>query len=231
MGISRPPVDLHYARLTEPLEYHLPSIIDACQRIDPALVALDSMGAAGGKDPNDAEAFIKIVQDLRKLDRASLGVDHQSKGSGQSYRTKRAIGTGYKDFLVRGGVQLECAESVPGRSSHVLRHSKHNFTHEADPIAFHIKYDLGVIKFELGEFTEGSFAEADLLPLPMRIMKILEESIHAIDADTLCDLVGAGSKQSLKNTVAKLRRQGHPVKTIQGANKAVSYYLESVTYP
>jgi RecA-family ATPase len=95
LGLSKPPVDLHYARLTEPLEYHLADIIEACHRIDPVLVALDSLGAAAAKDPNDAEAFIKIVQDLRKLERASLGVDHQSKGTGQSYRTKRAIGTGY----------------------------------------------------------------------------------------------------------------------------------------
>ena len=231
MGLPSPPRDLHYSRLTEPLAYHLSDIIDACHRIDPVLVVIDSLGPAAAADPNDAEAFIKITQDLRKLDRASVTVDHQSKGSGQSYRTKRAIGTGYKDFLVRVGVQLELAENVPGRSSIVLRHSKHSFTHEHEPIAFHVKYGIGTISFELGEITEGSFAEADLLPLPLRVLRVLEESAHAVGDETLREASGAGSKQSLKNAVAKLRRQGHEVKTIQGANRSVSYYLGTVTDP
>ena len=229
MGLSHPPRDLYYSRLTEPLSYHLSDIIDACHRIDPVLVVLDSLGPAAAADPNDAEAFIKVTQDLRKLGRASAVVDHQSKGSGQNYRSKRAIGTGYKDFLVRGGIQLELAENIPGRSSVVLRHSKHNFTAEHEPIAFHIKYSMGIISFELGEVTEGSFAEADLLPLPLRVLRVLQESVHAIGDEALREASGAGSKQSLKNTVAKLRRQGHHVKTIQGANKSVSYYLETVT--
>ena len=231
MGLSHPPRDLYSSRLTEPLSYHLDDIIDACQRINPVLVVLDSLGPAAAADPNDAEAFIKVTQDLRKLGRASAVVDHQSKGSGQNYRSKRAIGTGYKDFLVRGGIQLELAENVPGRSSVVLRHSKHNFTAEHEPIAFHIRYGIGVISFELGEITEGSFAEADLLPLPLRVLRVLEESAHAVGDETLREASGAGSKQSLKNAVAKLRRQGHEVKTIQGANRSVSYYLGTVTDP
>jgi RecA-family ATPase len=228
MGLSRPPHNLYYSRFTEPLSYHLGEIIDACHRIDPVLVVLDSLGPAAAADPNDAEAFIQVTQDLRKLGCAAVTIDHQSKGIGQSYRTKRAIGTGYKDFLVRSSMQLELAENVPGRSSIVLRHSKHNFTAEHQPIAFHIKYDIGVIRFELGEITEGSFAEADLLPLHLRVLRALEESLSAIEADSLCEIAGTTSKASLKNAVLKLRRQGHNIKAVKGVRDINSYYLETV---
>lgn len=226
MGLDRPPADLYYSRLTEPLAYHLPSIIEQCHDLDPTLVIVDSLGPAASADPNDAEAFIKIMQQLRKLERTSAVVDHQSKASGQSYRTKRAIGSGYKGFLVRGGVQLELAENVPGRSSIVLRHSKHNFTYAHEPVGVHIHYNAGVIEFEVGDITEGEFVESDLLPLPLRVLKALEGSAHAIEADTLCEICNC-SKGNLKNAVAKLRKQRHKIKTIKGANNNNSYLLET----
>jgi biotin operon repressor len=222
MGLPYPPKDLHYSRLTEPLSYHLGDIIDACHRIDPVLVVLDSLGPAAAADPNDAEAFIKVTQDLRRLERASATVDHQSKGAGQSYRTKRAIGTGYKDFLVRGGVQLELAQNVPGRSSVVLRHSKHNFGPEHEPIAYHIRYGIGVISFELGEITEGSFVEADLLPLPLRIQHTLEETAQPVEATVLMESTGASSKAVLQNAISKLRSRG--TKILSRTSNGATYY-------
>jgi hypothetical protein len=225
MGQECPPADLYYAKLTESLDYHLPSIMEQCHRLDPALVIVDSLGPAAAADPNDAKAFIRIMQQLRKLERASVVVDHQSKTSAQSYHTKRAIGSGYKDFLVRGGIQLELAENVPGRSSIVLRHSKHNFTYAHEPVGFHIRYGTGIIEFEVGDITEAGFAESELLPVPLRILKNLEESAHATPADTLGEITGC-SKGGLKNAIGKLRRQGHRIRTIKGANNSNSYFLE-----
>lgn len=223
MGLAKPPPDLYYSRLTEPLAYHLPDIIDACHRVDPALVLVDSLGPAAAADPNDAETFIKITQDLRKLERACATIDHQSKGSGQSYRSKRAIGTGYKDFLVRSGMQLELAENVQGRSSIVLRHSKHNFTHEHEPVGFHIRYGIGVIEFKVGDTTEPSFAEADLLPLPMRIKRVLEETTQPIEANVLIETTGASSKHVLQNAIGKLRRHGCLITSASAKGK--TYYI------
>jgi hypothetical protein len=222
MGLTRPPADLHYSRLTEPLSHHLPDIINECQRGDPVLVLVDSLGPAAAADPNDAKAFIKITQDLRKLERSCAVIDHQSKGSGQSYHTKRAIGTGYKDFLVRGGIQLELAENVPGRSSIVLRHSKHNFTHGHEPIAFHIRYRIGVIDFELSDITGVEFVDAESLPLPLRIEKVLMETVQPVESGDLMVAVGASSVQVLKNALGKLRKRGVKVMSAQANGK--TYY-------
>jgi biotin operon repressor len=222
MGLSQPPSDLHYSQLREPLAYHLNDILDACHRIDPVLVVLDSLGIAAAADPNDAEAFIKITQELRKLERACFSIDHQSKGAGQSYRSKRAIGSGYKDFLVRGGVQLELASSVPGRASVVLRHSKHTFTHEHEPIAFHIHYRMGSTEFELGDFTDATFNEADLLPLPLRTHRVLEETTISIELEDLMEATGASSKHVQQNAITKLRQKG--VKIDSAPSKGKTYY-------
>jgi hypothetical protein len=185
-------------------------------------VVLDSLGIAATADPNDAESFIKITQELRKLERACFSIDHQSKGTGQSYRSKRAIGSGYKDFLVRGGVQLELASSVPGRASVVLRHSKHTFTHEHEPIAFHIHYGMGSTEFELADTTDAAFAEADLLPLHLRIHRILEETTIPMEMEVLIEASGASSKQVFLNAITKLRRQG--VKIDSATSQGKTYY-------
>jgi biotin operon repressor len=223
---GRPP-DLYYAKLTKPLAHHFADIMDQCERLDPALVILDSLGPAAGADPNDAEAFIKVMQQLRKLERASAIVDHQSKTTGQSYRTKRAIGSGYKDFLVRGGAQLELVESVPGRASIVLRHSKHTFTHEHEPVPFHIHYGIGSIEFELGDLSETSFVDADLLPLPLRIQRVLEETTIPMEIEALAEATGASSKKVLQNAITKLRKKG--VKIESGTNSKGETFYSLVT--
>ena len=228
MGLDHPPRDLLYSRLTEPLAYHLPDIMEACHRLEPVLVVIDSLGLAAAADPNDAEAFIRIILQLRKLEVACLNIDHQSKGTGQSYGTKRAIGTAYKDFLVRGGIQLELAATVPGRASVVLRHSKHNFRPANEPIAFHIRYGIGVTTFELGEVTEVEFADADSLPLPMRIHKVLLETTQPMEAEVLQEAVGASSKPVLQNAISKLRRSG--VKITRSEFQRKTYYQLDETH-
>jgi len=148
MGIPTPPDGLMYSRLTEPLAHHLPDIIQACNQVQPVLVIIDSLGPAAAADPNDTKAMIGIVQATRKLRTACLMVDHQSKTPGQSYSSKSAYGSGYKGYLVRGGMQLELASSEAARASVVLRHTKHSFTYKHGPIAYHISYDDDAIRFQ-----------------------------------------------------------------------------------
>jgi len=44
MGLDRIPEDFHYQSLTEPIEVHLPDLIDTCARMQPAILTLDSVG-------------------------------------------------------------------------------------------------------------------------------------------------------------------------------------------
>ena len=229
LGLEGPPDNLLYARLTEPLSYHLDSLIDESHRLNPVVTILDSIGPAVAADPNDAQAMILLNQQIRKLGHCALMIDHQSKGLGQSYRTKTAIGSGYKQHLVRGGIQLELASSAPGRASVVARNSKHNFTYRHEPIAFHVLFEKDAIRLELGDAIGPDFVDADTLPLGLKIQKVLEETAQPVSFETLMDATNASGKQVVKNALGKLKNSGVPIKTIKGAGNSSSYYLDLVT--
>lgn len=157
-----------------------------------------------------------------------LTVDNQSKTSSASYKTMSAIESGSKDFLVRGGCQLELAASVPGRASVVLRNTKHSFTRQLDPIAYHINYEIGVIRLEVADITDPEFADAAALPPGQKVVRHLAESGGGPKADimTVCGLKDG----HVDNVLSKLRRAGKlvtPARELPGRERF--YELKKVT--
>lgn len=228
MGLDKPPDNLLYSSFNEPLSYHMGSLIDEAQRRNPVVTIIDSIGPAAAADPNDAQAMIALNQQVRKLGHCALMIDHQAKGAGQSYSSKKAIGSGYKQHLVRGGVQFELASSAPGRASVVARNSKHNFTYGREPLTFHVLFEQDTIRLELADANAAEFADADSLPLGLRVLKMLQETAQPLSLDALADATGS-SKQVVKNSLGKLKKGGARIKTIQGAKNSASYYLDAVT--
>jgi len=225
MGLTSIPQDFHYQSLTEPVTVHLLELIDACQRMQPELLVLDSVGAAAQADPNDAEKMIQLMNNLRKLDTTPLCIDHQTKSTGQSYASKRAIGSGYKDFLARGGIQLELASSEPGRASIILRHTKFNFTYRREPLAFHILYDDNITAFEVANLDDPEFADVETLSVPDRVYRFLNETTIAVSLEEIMAECNITSKQVAQNAIQKLKTKKVPVATSKDQNNKTLYLI------
>jgi len=225
MGLSSIPEDFHYQALTEPVDTHLPDLIDLCARMQPAILTLDSVGAAAQADPNDAEKMIRLMQSLRKLDTTPLCIDHQSKNTGQSYASKRAIGSGYKDFLARGGIQLELASSESGRASIILRHTKHNFTWRRDPLAFHITYGSNSTSFEVADLEDPEFADVETLAVPDRVHRLLNETAIAVGLEEIMAQCNITSKQVALNAIQKLKNKKVNIGTTKGQDNKALYLI------
>lgn len=226
MGLGSIPSGFHYQSLTEPVTTHLPDLIDICLRIQPALLILDSVGAAAQADPNDAEKMIQLMNNLRKLDTTPLCVDHQTKSTGQSYASKRAIGSGYKDFLARGGLQLELASSEPGRASIILRHTKFNFTYRREPLAFHILYGDNNTIFEIANLDDPEFADVETLPMDRRIEKFLNETAGATKEDIM-KARGIDNQRTFDNAMSKAKKRRHIETSRLPGNGARWYFVKS----
>jgi hypothetical protein len=193
-GLTSPP-PIRYQALFDPLTTYLDEILDWCEKVNPVLLVVDSMGPACGGNPTDPERAIELMNALRQLPTSPLIVDHQSNPTqGQNYSGKREYGTGWKRHLTRSSLQLEMAENQPGKSSIILRQQKDNFGPKSDPLPFHILYEGDAIRFELADVNDVEFQDIETLPTDRRIEHFLNET------------TGAGMK-SWKPAVLKPRRR------------------------
>jgi hypothetical protein len=154
-----PPDEVFYASMDSPLY----TCLDALRRIvrekEIKLLVIDSLGPASGGDPGDVEATIRVMNALRTVRTTKLIIDHQSKGSQESYTSKRQYGSVYKGNLARSTMQLELVKRLEndGGNACVLRHQKTNFMPMQEPIAFVMKWDRGTTSIELGDITSDDF--------------------------------------------------------------------------
>ena len=148
------------------------------------------------------------MNNLRTLYTTPLCIDHQTKSTAQSYASKRAIGSGYKDFLARGGIQLELASSEPGRASMILRHTKFNFTYRRESPAFHIIYGPDLTSFEVASLDDPEFANVETLPVDRRIEKFLNETAGA-NKEVIMEALGIDNERTFHNAMSKAKKRGH----------------------
>jgi len=204
-GLTNPPPILYQA-MTEPLETHITDISDYCHNASVGLVIIDSLGPAAGADPNDANAFIRIMGQMRKLDCAHIPIDHQAKTSAQNYASKLAIGSVYKHDLARGGVQLELVDSIPGQATVLLRQKKHNFTALQDPIGYRILYGSNTIRFEVADLSDDDFQDVDVMAAKMKVERFIRDNGPST-IETIQKKTGL-SEGTINNNITKLRKDG-----------------------
>jgi hypothetical protein len=211
MGLATPPKDLYYQSLHAPLSQHFVEICEFMSRVKPVLTILDSFGPAAGCDPNDTEEVIKYMAQVRQLPTTPLNIDHQAKPGQTSYASKRAYGSGYKDYLVRGGMQVEVASSKEGQTSVVMRHTKHNFSAGAEPLGFHIIYGPGTIRLERGDIMDTDFLDVETLSAPDKILRVLEQTVEGMAEEDLMFEAGINSTSTFRNAMTKLRKAGKAI--------------------
>jgi hypothetical protein len=222
MGLTTPP-PIMYQSLYDPLPSYLPEILAWCERVNPVLLIVDSMGAACGGDPMNPERAITLMNALRQLPTSPLVVDHQSNPiQGQGYANKREFGTSYKRHLTRSSLQIEMADNALGKASVVLRQQKDNFGPKSDPIPFHILYEGDAIRFEVADINDPEFSEVETLPADRRIEQYLNETLRASKRE-LMEECGIENERSFDNTMSKLRKRRPDLKT-EGAGKVERWY-------
>jgi hypothetical protein len=206
MGLSAPP-PIMYQSLYDPLTSYLSEILSWCERVNPALLIVDSMGAACGGDPMNPERAIALMNALRQLPTSSLVVDHQSNPTqGQGYANKREFGTSYKRHLTRSSLQIEMANQESGKASVILRQQKDNFGPKSDPIPFHIIYAGEAIRFEVADISDAEFADVDTLPAAQKIERFLNETKGATQK-TIMEACNIGSAKTFANSMDKVKKR------------------------
>jgi RecA-family ATPase/DNA-binding transcriptional ArsR family regulator len=146
-GLTRPPDNLYYLApgiqdgVTNSLEKLIEKLKQAITSLKPALIIIDSLGAALEGDPESARDVCRLFQQLRKLGTV-LVIDHQSKLlSGDKYKEKTAFGSVYKQNLSRNIWQLQVIDNQPGELTLIMRHKKSNFGPLHEPIGLVARFD------------------------------------------------------------------------------------------
>jgi hypothetical protein len=224
-GRTTPP-PIMYQSLYDPLTAYLPDILAWCERVNPVLLVVDSMGPACGGDPLNAERAIALMNALRQLPTSPLVVDHQSNPiQGQAYGNKREFGTSYKRHLTRSSLQVEMANNEPGKASIILRQQKDNFGPKSDPLPFHILYEGNAIRFEVADLLDVEFQEVETLSTDRRIEKFLNKTQGATQKTIMAEC-NIPNEKTFLNNMTKVRQRRKVGTSGRGKSQERWYFFE-----
>src|SRR5215203_393169 len=211
LGLAEPPEDLLYmSALGHTAREAFTAALEACEEHDVKLLVLDSLGPAL---QGDAEAskdvisfFSQAMEPFRTKGVGVLIIDHQSKlQAGQSYQSKRAFGSVYKNNLGRSVIQVEATERGEGTLTLRLRHKKHNFGPLAEPFGATLTFAEDELVLAPIELEAAELAEEATLNATDRVKLALEDG-PAYPWE-VAEATGIPLK-TVKNALTGLRKQG-----------------------
>ena len=140
--IETPPAGaLLYRRLRRPLIDVISEVRTEAERHQVDFVAMDSLGAACGPEPETAGAALGCLQALGSLPGTKLVVAHVSKVSAEQARSK-PFGSVYVENTARSTIEIRRQDSdADNETSVTLRHDKHNDGPQAKPVALTFTFD------------------------------------------------------------------------------------------
>jgi energy-coupling factor transporter ATP-binding protein EcfA2 len=140
--IETPPAGaLLYRRLRRPLIDVIGEVRTEAERHKVDFVAMDSLGAACGPEPETAGAALGCLQALGSLPGTKMVIAHVSKVSAEQARSK-PFGSVYVENTARSTIEIRRQDSDEDRETSVtLRHDKHNDGPQARPVALTFTFD------------------------------------------------------------------------------------------
>jgi len=210
-GLAEPPDDLLYmSALGHTAREAFTAALETCEEHGLKLLVLDSLGPAL---QGDAEAsrdvisfFSQAMEPFRARGVGVLVIDHQSKlQTGQSYQSKGAFGSVYKNNLARSVIQVEATERGEGTLTLRLRHKKHNFGPLAEPFGATLTFAEDEVALEPVELGAAELAAEATLNAADRVKLTLEQG-PAYPWE-IAEFTGLAVK-TVKNTLSGLRKQG-----------------------
>jgi hypothetical protein len=210
-GLAEPPDGLLYmSALGYTARESFTAALETCEEHGVKLLILDSLGPAL---QGDAEAsrdvisfFSRAMEPFRVKGVGVLMIDHQSKlQAGQSYQSKGAFGSVYKNNLARSVIQVEATERGEGTLTLRLRHKKHNFGPLAEPFGATLTFAADEVSLEPVELGAAELAQEATLNATDRVKLALEHG-PAYPWE-LAESTGLAVK-TVKNALTGLRKQG-----------------------
>jgi hypothetical protein len=210
-GLAAPPDDLLYmSALGYTAREAFTAALETCEEHGLKLLVLDSLGPAL---QGDAEAsrdvisfFSQAMEPFRTKGVGVLLIDHQSKlQAGQSYQSKSAFGSVYKNNLARSVIQVEATERGEGTLTLRLRHKKHNFGPLAEPFGATLTFAEDEVTLTPVELGAAELAEEATLNAADRVTLALEQG-PAYPWE-IAEFTGLAVK-TVKNALTGLRKQG-----------------------
>lgn len=203
--IEMPPAGaLLYRRLRRPLVDVISEVRTEAERHQVDFVALDSLGAACGPEPETAGAALSCLQALGSLPGTKLVVAHVSKVSAEQARSK-PFGSVYVENTARSTIEIRRQESDDETETMVtLRHDKHNDGPQARPVATTFTFDPdGSIAMSRGQ------PDTSAISLASQILGALGETgSHVSDLAEQLD----AKPESVKSTLRRLENRGKVIK-------------------
>lgn len=227
-GLAEPPDGLLYmSALGHTAREAFTAALEACEEHGVKLLVLDSLGPAL---QGDAEAsrdvisfFSQAMEPFRAKGVGVLIIDHQSKlQAGQSYQSKGAFGSVYKNNLARSVIQVEATERGEGTLTVRLRHKKHNFGPLAEPFGATLTFAEDEVALEPVELEAAELAEEATLNATDRVKLALEQG-PAYPWE-IAEFTGLAVK-TVKNTLTGLRKQGLVESTGEAENRTEQVQL------
>src|SRR5215207_5738991 len=210
-GLAKPPENLLYmSALGHTAREAFTAALEACEEHGLKLLVLDSLGPAL---QGDAEAsrdvisfFSQAMEPFRVKGVGVLIIDHQSKlQAGQSYQSKGAFGSVYKNNLARSVIQVEATERGEGTLTLRLRHKKHNFGPLVEPFGATLTFAEDELVLAPVELEAAELAAEATLNAADRVQLALEQG-PAYPWE-IAEFTGLAVK-TVKNTLSGLRKQG-----------------------
>ena len=210
-GLAEPSDDLLYmSALGHTAREAFTAALETCEEHDVKLLVLDSLGPAL---QGDAEAsrdvisfFSQAMEPFRVKGVGVLIIDHQSKlQAGQSYQSKSAFGSVYKNNLARSVIQVEATERGEGTLTLRLRQKKHNFGPLVEPFGATLTFAEDEVVLAPVELEAAELAEEATLNAADRVRLALEQG-PAYPWE-IAEFTGLAVK-TVKNTLSGLRKQG-----------------------
>jgi hypothetical protein len=151
--------DIYYRYCEQPLPYDITEIQRIVLENDIKLIAIDSVVAAAGADPDKAEVATQYFNALRSLKITSLSVDHTAK----SPESKGPFGSVFKYNRARSVFELRKSQE-PGENTIELGlyHRKVNSGRLLPPSGYRITFSTN----EFGIMETVTFSKIDVRQVP-----------------------------------------------------------------
>lgn len=225
LGLERPPVGLHYHRLTGSITApHVQKTIKALMEETKAkFVVLDSFtkSLCGGEDVNEVKDVTKAVSIIERWGTV-IAIDHISKViAGGNHSDSRPFGSVFKYNFSRSVIQLLKA---PGGGL-ILRQIKNNFGSIVKPLSLSLEYGKDpkgkqFVKFKSIDIDDDQLAGIEQhLPVLDQVWRALAQHKDGATSETLAEEMDT-VKKTVQNYLSILKQQSR-AESSNGVWKAV----------
>jgi len=186
--------------------------VKVCEMVGVVFAVIDSIGFAMRGDmesSRDVNAFFaEYVDPLRAIGVTPMIIDHQGKlQTGESYQSKTAFGSAFKEHRARSILQVEAVENNrdAGTLRVRIRHKKANFSARLEPFDVEITFSEGRIDVKTAELTAADNASEETLSATERIRLALRQGDKT--SAELSEYTGL-SRSYVQNILPDLERDG-----------------------